>query len=183
MRSYFVQVSVCGLVLLGTSSTVAQTEEQSLKWAIDWGASHYPSPDGTRHELIFRVDRLGKRNPLSDKDVLKLSGLTNSLEKLSLYGNHELTVEGYRQLGKMKHLWGLFLSQNSNVGDAELGAISKSLPKLTQLDLSETSVTDTAVEHLASLKDLEKVNLKKTKISDEAVRRLQKANPDLKVYR
>jgi hypothetical protein len=49
------------------------------------------------------------------------------------------------------------------------------------LYLSDTQVTDTGLEHLKGLTNLERLELNRTQVTDEGVRKLQEALPNCEI--
>ena len=59
----------------------------------------------------------------------------------------------------------------------------KDLPDLEFLSLTYTRVTDTGLEHLKELTNLRELHLANTQVTDEGVEKFQKALPNCEVFR
>jgi hypothetical protein len=114
-----------------------------------------------------------------DATVARLKRLPH-LETLSL-ANTQVTNAGLVHLNGLTKLEWLALggTQVTNDGLAHL----KDLPILQTLQLDNTQVTDTGLLHLEGLTSLEVLSLDNTKASDAGVVSLQRALPDLTIYR
>ena len=66
-------------------------------------------------------------------------------------------------------------------GPASLLASLKTLPKLRELDLAYTNVTDAGLDQLKSLKSLRTLDLKGTRVTEPAVERLRRECPELSI--
>jgi predicted Zn finger-like uncharacterized protein len=72
--------------------------------------------------------------------------------------------------------------RDAHVTDADL-AHMKDFPRLTKLDLTNTSITDKGLAHLKGCKNLQVLILTRTKVSKEAVEELKQDLPRLQVVR
>ena len=92
-----------------------------------------------------------------------------------------VTDVGLVRLQPLTHLRWLSLT-NTHVTDAGLEHL-KGLRQLKRLELGSTGITDAGLEHLRVLSQLYELHLNGTQITDEGVAELQKALPNLTVYR
>jgi hypothetical protein len=149
-------------------------------------------------KLRFLVLTAGK---LRDDDFQYLAGLSQ-LEYVGLIAN-EITGEGARFLKNADKLKMLFISSNP-ISDRGLNAIAaipnlqwlrliscdatdaglrrlKSIASLEKIELSGTTITDDSIELLLSFPRLKEINLWQTGITPDGVKRLQQAQPGLKI--
>jgi len=71
--------------------------------------------------------------------------------------------------------------QRSDIGDDEIACL-KDLPKLKEVGLMNTQVTDAGLEHLKGLPELQTLHLHNTQITVEGVKGLRRALPRCKLY-
>jgi hypothetical protein len=171
-------VAVAAALHLSCDASFALTPDESLAWAAGRGASHFEKSGF--HELIFDNEN---RPALTNDDIHNLNGLKESLWKLSMNGRHKVTAEGLEKLRPYRNLRQLFVIDNPSIGDEEVRAIAVHIDQLTTLSLDGTPITDTSLAYLASMRNLRRLAIRNTKVSDAAVTRLQKAKPDLVIYR
>jgi hypothetical protein len=98
---------------------------------------------------------------VGDWVIDSLQGATE-LTRLDLSGN-PITDAGGNKLASFKKLDVLGLAK-TKIGDATLAALA--LPELTQLNISETSVTDAGLKSLTACPKLSQLKCDKTKITD-----------------
>jgi hypothetical protein len=59
----------------------------------------------------------------------------------------------------------------------------KGLPRLAEVDVSGSTVTDRTLEYLSAFKSLRKLNLRGTSLTDTGIRKFKKAVPKCQVVR
>jgi len=122
-----------------------------------------PRPSGLKwawdllgHDFFLDVDSIDVQDrPVTDVELVRLQPLT--------------------------HLRYLDLT-NTHVTDAGLEHI-KGLRQIERLKVGSTRITDAGLEHLRALSRLYELHLNGTQVTDEGVAELQKALPNLTVYR
>jgi Ran GTPase-activating protein (RanGAP) involved in mRNA processing and transport len=103
----------------------------------------------------------------AERDALKGIVQARRLHALAFVNCNGVTDDAVKNLGRLKSLTELRLSRTA-VGDAALAEIS-SLPRLGELDLHETPVTNAGLEKLAQSKSLRELRLSHTKVGDDGV--------------
>jgi hypothetical protein len=132
-------------------------------------------PEGLAHiTKATRLKSLKLINVNLGDDGLKLLAPLKKLEQLNISRNFALT--DLRHLPALPELQTLDLNQCSKVGDEGIEAL-KSLPKLSNLYLRETAITDAAIERLKGCKALVSVDVRDTKVTEEGVRKWKAALP------
>ena len=154
-------------------------------------------------DYFGHVNRVGLGRSLSDT-VMREVGRLTQLEHLSLYDSSptDTGLVHLKGLTKLRELNFVF----TNISDAGLAHLStltdlskltivstsvtdaglvhlKGLNKLSELDLRFTQVTDAGLAHLKGLTNLKVFNLSGTQVTDAGVEKLQRALPNLKIYR
>ena len=86
-------------------------------------------------------------------------------------------AEFVQALPRLREL-GLDQTEVTDLGLAKL----KRLPHLTRLSLNGTKVTDAGLDHLDGLKQLRELLLTDTKVTDEGVAKLQQALPNCTIH-
>lgn len=115
-------------------------------------------------DVFHRMDdELVVTRSATDADMARLAEF-DAVEKLSLSGNHELTEDGLACLASLPRLRELNLSR-SRISNAGLAMVGR-LATLTSLRLDDAKVSDTGLQHLAPLTRLETVSLRGTAITD-----------------
>ncbi len=110
---------------------------------------------------------------ISDVGCLELANLTN-LKELSLFAA-PITGKGLRGISTLKALKKLNL-HGTLVGDEDLPLALTGFESLQSLELSETSVGDASIPKIMELPKLDDLNLWKTKITNAAIDRLSSKN-------
>ena len=90
------------------------------------------------------------------------------LTSLNLHFNNRLTDEGLKNVGKLKSLQSLDLSDNSitDTGLSHLAALSK----LSVIELADTKITGKALAHLGKMSGLRRLRLTKLPVKDDIPR-------------
>ncbi|MBN2313863.1 MAG: hypothetical protein JXM79_08025, partial [Sedimentisphaerales bacterium] len=78
--------------------------------------------------------------------------------------------KGMNHIGHLRNLEWLFL-EDTKITDNGIKKI-ESLPKLTTLHVSRTSLTDQALDSIIKMKTLQRLKLNETKITDRGLRKL-----------
>lgn len=117
--------------------------------------------------------------PATDEALAALKGL-DKLQKLTL-NNTKITDAGLEQLKGLAGLQKLYLV-DTQVTDAGLAHL-KDLANLQVLSLAGTQVSDAGLDQLKGMGNLKTVFLAGTKVTDEGVKKLQEAQPMLKIER
>jgi hypothetical protein len=128
-------------------------------------------------ETVVSVDFTNLQ--ISDGGLENIKGLTQ-LQNLSLY-NTDVTDGGLEHLKGLTQLQKLELV-NTQVTDGGLEHL-KVLTQLQYLLLVNTQITDAGLGHLRGLTKLQDLLLQETKVTDAGVAELEKALPNVKVYR
>ncbi len=136
------------------------------------GLAHLKRLSNLRH--LFLGD-----TPLTDEGLTFLHGLTN-LETLDL-SSTLVTDAGLTHLEGLTRLSVLFL-MNTQVTDAGLVHL-KGLVNLKELLLLHTPVTDAGLVQLKGLTNLSVLDLQHTRVTDAGAQDLQRALPNLAIYR
>ena len=105
---------------------------------------------------------------------LEYIGGLSKLTELKFFQTY-LTPDSLKHLSELKALKKLGLRLNVGVNDESMKAL-EGLTELTEIDLSETSVTGIGMESLAKLPKLERLTLWRTKVDDAGVEHLGKIN-------
>lgn len=103
---------------------------------------------------------------LNDNDINDLINLTNTdgIKNLNLANNH-LTDKGIIQLvNQVKNLLDLDISNNKQVGNASLHAISYS--NINELTLSKANINEDGLQHLVQNKNLTSLSISETLLND-----------------
>jgi Leucine-rich repeat (LRR) protein len=101
--------------------------------------------------------------------VLTRLAMIDSLEEITLSGC-QVSAKSLAELGKLKGLRTLDLSKSTLDDSALKGLLT--LDRLIYCDLSDTRITDSGVAGLSSLVDLECLNLSRTQVSDQRIQAL-----------
>lgn len=176
-------------------------EFQVQKGGPDWLRRWIGDERMTVFDVVERAQLRGR--PVTDPDVAKLRGLT-SLHFVSL-GRTQVTDTGlgyFRELTGVQgagfdgtqitdagllHLGGLtnlqFLTlDDTQITDAGIAHL-KDLTGLQSLSLANTAVTDSGLAHLKGLPHLRNLRIPSTRITDSGIADLQRALPELEIYR
>ena len=115
---------------------------------------------------------------ITDDGLIHLAPLED-LTRLDLSQNNNIQGRGLEHLRRMPRLNQLDLKRTA-ITDQAIGKLCN-LPKLRWLYLSDTATTDLGLEQLQSLKSLELLDVYNTGLSEVVVDRLKVANPKLKI--
>jgi beta-lactamase regulating signal transducer with metallopeptidase domain/Leucine-rich repeat (LRR) protein len=107
---------------------------------------------------------------ITDAGLVHLTGLT-AIENLELPGS-SITNSGLATLAGLKKLKTLNLA-DAPIDDGSCQLVAKLFPRLRELDLRRTKITDAGVESIASLTDLDYLILDHTAITDAALAPLE----------
>lgn len=118
--------------------------------------------------------------PVTDAGLAALDG-KNNVRCLSL-AKTAVTNEG------MKHLQGMNLQSldlsATKISDAGLATLGEfEFPRLKEIALEHTSITDAGLMHLAGFKNLEWVSIAGTKVTEEGRRHLKAKLPEVTILR
>jgi hypothetical protein len=128
-------------------------------------------------ELVAAWSTLSDPRPTRDADLDDLKDHPH-LRSLNLVGTEEVTDAGLAVVKSLPNLKKLELG--ANVTDACLDHLSGH-PKLAELDIFGTKITDAGFTRLSELPQLQSVRCYERNISEDAVRTLQAARPNLKI--
>ena len=117
--------------------------------------------------------------PVTDAGLEHLRGL-RQLQVLDL-DNTQVTDAGLEHLRGLTQLRWLYLD-NIGVTDAGVKQL-RGLTQLERLSLDDTQVTDAGLVHLRGLTKLEWLDVSNTKVTDAGVAKLQKALPNVQIFR
>ncbi|MEC9091921.1 MAG: hypothetical protein VX438_04390 [Planctomycetota bacterium] len=130
-------------------------------------------------EGMFAVNGLTKlkevsfaRTAVSDFGIMQLTGATN-MKKMVLRDTN-ITDEALKYIGKMNELEILDLSECSSPGPTDVGMEQLvGLPKLKDINLWSTKVSDGTVAAVAKMQKVVRLNLDATQITDNCMANLQ----------
>ncbi len=144
--------------------------------------------EGDLHRIRLHDVRLPKTGP---KDLARVKGLRDldlsntdiNDEGLKEIANSKAIVKldvsktlvhgpGIEKLGNLKELRDLDVG-NNNINDFYVAMLVRSLPQLEALNLSETKITDKALQSVCQLKNLRKLDLEGNKITDKGLTSLE----------
>lgn len=131
--------------------------------------------EGVRHILQFKsISFLNLHSvDVSDEGLQGISSLLR-LEQLNLSNNPRITDASMEHLRKVSNLKQVQLGGTS-VGDEGLRILAESsLPRLVELDICETRVSDRGLEHLTVFSGLRELCLESTLVSDAGIGELSK---------
>jgi hypothetical protein len=107
------------------------------------------------------------------------AGKLKKLPRLRALNLSRTPVSG-REFGGLKQLERLILWQTKRLEDAQMAGIA-ALPKLADLDLSETAISDAGLATLQSAPALRRLNLRGTKVTAAGIEAFHRARPACEV--
>ncbi len=117
---------------------------------------------------------------ITDEDLACICELT-SLEIVEVDDGAEITDSGLKYLGRLRHLQSLILLE-TEITDAGLIHL-KDLDRMEYLDLQHARITDRGLQHLKGMTRLADLCLSRTNVTDAGVAELERALPDIEIYR
>ncbi len=149
-------------------------------------------PTAQELQLVERVDRLGGRAYLPGGRLvyINLAGteVTDSHLRLLREADHlrvldlshtRITGTGLTYLRASSQTMEYLHMDGSAVTAEGIEAISHTFPRLKMLTVCDTTLDDSAIEHLVTIDSLRTIHLRGTKVSDQGIQRLKRGQPSL----
>ena len=131
-------------------------------------------------ELSFGIigGAYSKYVPLQ-REVLPMLSSLDGLRELSFFGT-ELDHSDVQRLGRLQQLTYLHVG-STKISDVSVELIAKNCKRLEQLDLSETEVTDAAIECLVRVKTLRHLDVANTNVTQQGLALFREHRPEVVV--
>jgi hypothetical protein len=163
-----------GLRYIGKMTDLEELYIWDAKSITDAGVSHLSRLTN------LKMVHIGNSN-LTDDSLARISSLPR-MEEMSLQQNH-FSDEGLARLSGKERLKRLCIGLGDvRITDGGLAHLA-GFEKLELLDLQKSRVTDQGLEQLKRLPNLKELWMSETSVSDQAVQRLRETIPSLKVRR